>query len=341
MSELIEDMKSVRFNVIQLNERVRVTEDTFLNPSDHCKSEKASYFFGLMEVLGWGRDNISTLVGKPPKKDKKDESEKGRDKKATTTEQPKENFSFQWSSQGDKYPEVDSYEDVITFLKSLNISAIIVGNGKGLPGGYLFDAPIHTLKPNTTISSLELKNRSKQPYLRYTIRGRTDILVKYDPKKPPGHRNTKYLIEIKTAYDFRLESALREAVLQLVGCNASNTFHSPPVILTNLAGKHYVLFVVLEGDPKINLSFSLKVYEMETFREAVDYAEELSQRECVTSHFCRPSSAPPSPPLASPEKPGDKDAGEDDDEVYNNAQLSPVNAGDQDDDDVPDLEVIA
>ena len=65
-------MKSVWFSVMQLNERVRNTQDTYLFPSNHYKSEKSSYFFVLMEVLGWRRDNISTLVEKPPKKDKKD-----------------------------------------------------------------------------------------------------------------------------------------------------------------------------------------------------------------------------------------------------------------------------
>ncbi len=190
------------------------------------------------------------------------------------------------------------------FLRGKNIAVTIIGNGQGLPDGLLYDSKIYTLKPNSKVPSAELKLQSKQPSLRYVIRGRTDILVKYDDNEAAGHRNNKYLIELKTPHDFKEESALREAVLQLIGVNAGNYHHSPCVILSNLASKHYVLYIDLKGDPKIRLCFELVVRRMETFDQAINLCEELSSRESVTMHFCRSSSAPPSPPQAISEDDG-------------------------------------
>jgi hypothetical protein len=116
---------------------------------------------------------------------------------------------------------------------------------------------------------------------------------------PLGKSNNCYFIEIKRVEDFVLEDSLREAVLQLIGGNASNSFHSPPVLLTNLASMHFVLYITLEGDPTVELRFKLNVLKMETFGVALAFVEErTSTMMSVTLHMGRKPTPPSSPPMA-------------------------------------------
>lgn len=114
---------------------------------------------------------------------------------------------------------------------------------------------------------------------------------------PLGKGNNRYFIEIKREEDFVLEDSLREAVLQLIGGNASNSFHSPPVLLTNLARMHFVLYITLVSDPTEALRFKLNVIKMPTFGVAIAFLEErTAEMKSVTLHLGRkptPSSSPP------------------------------------------------
>ena len=74
-----------------------------------------------------------------------------------------------------------------------------------------------------------------------------------------GKSNNRYFIEIKRVEDFLEEDSLGEAVLQLIGGNAFNSFYSPPVLLTNLDMQHFVLFIILDWDPMLELKFRLNV----------------------------------------------------------------------------------
>jgi hypothetical protein len=75
------------------------------------------------------------------------------------------------------------------------------------------------------------------------------------------------------------EDSLREAVLQLIGGNASNSFHSPSVLLTNL-----VLYISL----KDNLQLKLNVIKMQSFGDALAFVEaQTSEMNSVTLHLGR------------------------------------------------------
>ena len=60
----------------------------------------------------------------------------------------------------------------------------------------------------------------------------------------------RFAIEIKTVNGLNksADSGMFEAQLQLIGLNAFNTSNSPPVLLTNLAKSHCVLFLAYKGD---------------------------------------------------------------------------------------------
>lgn len=90
---------------------------------------------------------------------------------------------------------------------------------------------------------------------------------------------------------------MREAVLQLIGGNASNSFRSPPVLLTNLDKMHFVLYITLDGDPTLNLKFKLNVVKMPTFGVALAFVEDRwSEMKSVTLQLGRKPTPPSSPP---------------------------------------------
>jgi hypothetical protein len=302
IKEVRKEMHNIVFGLHTMIEKIPRIEDVGVTPSEHCKSSKGEVFFDIMGLLGFEQDPLKSLV---------------REYCFETTSNPEcmdrrisLDFKFVWVKSGKKCEEAESYSPVQEHLSSKGIVAGIVGNGENLPDGLLYRSKIHTLKPNLRISSLELKKKGEHPIWRYTVRGRTDLVVKYNVNRGYGQFNNKYLIEIKTVDDFKEETALREAFLQLLGTNASNSFHSPSVILTNLATKHFVLYISMEGDPQERLQFKLNILKMVTFGDAIFFAEELSQRPSITSCFCRASSAVSSPLDGTPEKgnPIDDDA---------------------------------
>lgn len=124
------------------------------------------------------------------------------------------------------------------------------------------------------------------------------VLIKADPTISLGKINNRYFIEIKRVQDFTGdgEECLREAVLELIGGNASNYFHSPPVLLTNLCEKHFVLFITLVGNPAIELKFKLNVHKLPSFGTALAFVEERTKSmKSVTLHLGRRPTPPVSP----------------------------------------------
>ena len=203
-------------------------------------------------------------------------------------------YSFHW---GKDQPEVDSYEPLMNHLRDQNIHTVCVGDGQNLPDGLLYYEEIWSLKKNTLFSSNDLRKTGNAPVFKYILRGRTDLVRKKYPDEPLGKSNNQYFIEIKRVSDFVEEDSLREAFLQLVGGNASNSFHSPPVLLTNLSKKHYVLFITLDGNPTVCLKYKLHVLKMPTFGFAVAFLEErTAEMNSVTLHFGRRPTPPSSPP---------------------------------------------
>jgi hypothetical protein len=120
--------------------------------------------------------------------------------------------------------------------------------------------------------------------------------------------NTRYAIEIKPK-GFKLREALKEAYLQLVGLSVSNNNTSPPVILTDLNDKHFVLCFELE-DP-VHRKFKLCIDQFPSLVMCIQRCRALANKPCFTTCFGSPPLAPPSMQEGSNEEVGDD---EDDEE---------------------------
>ena len=277
--KLSTDVHALALRQHVMNEQLPKITQVFITPSEYKKSIHKEIFLDVLHVFGFGRRNMSDRVV---------DYMEPRPANSDTFE-----YNFLWE---EGQPESDSYEKLMTHLCDKKLDIVCVANGQGLPDGLLYYEEIWSLKKNTTLSSEDMRKTGNAPVFKYTLRGRTDLVrIKYRDE-PLGKSNNQYFIEIKRAADFALEDSLREAFLQLVGGNASNSFHSPPVLLTNLAMTHYVLFVTLVGDPTICLKYELHVLKMPTFGVAVAFLEErTAEMNSVTLHFGRRPTPPSSP----------------------------------------------
>jgi hypothetical protein len=258
----------------------------------------------MMEMFGFGRSNITTkienFVGAFPKSVELD-------------------FTFEWNVQ----KESASYEPLLKHLLDCGICAVRVSEGQNLPDGILYHEQLWTLKKSTKLRSEDLRITGEETVFRYTLQGCTDLVIKKCIANPLGKSNNRYFIEIKRVKNFNLEDSLREAVLQLIGGNASNSFHSPPVLLTNLNEEHYVLYISLVGDPTENLVFKLNVVKMPSFGVALAFVEEhTAEMRSVTLHLGRR----PTPPTTPPKAKNDSESKDDEDitESFRSVSLAEV-----------------
>jgi hypothetical protein len=252
-----------------------VAFETDITPSRYNKSEATIIFFDLLAILGLPRQPISDLVVEY--------------EESSSESNPYANFTFRWvvgSKESDAYPPLQNY------LESIGILTRNVSSGKHLPQGCLYYKQLWTLRDNISSSSAE---NGKVLMLKYNLSGRTDFVRIKNKDLELGESNIRYFIEVKPV-GFTLEEALRECVLQLIGGNASNSFHSPPVLLTNLNGLHFVLFITQVGDPREALAYKLNVLKMRSLSTALGWVEKrTSTMRSETLHLGRkptPSSSP-------------------------------------------------
>ena len=262
-------------------------ETRHLTPSTASQNEQTTT--GLLRALGL---NTAPLQPAPPKYTK-------------TGEGSKWTFKFKWPrdtdgdgdvGENDRTLEKVSYRHVVQFLQGLGQCAYCVADGDRLTGSdkNLFKTDIYTLRPkDPTIHG--------QPVHRiHTVSGRTDVVVLTRDYMAEGHTTiqpmmVKLLIEIKTAEAMKKSSSgkpcRREAAIQLVGINAANYWRSPPVIMSNLANVHYVLYLVrVEG---VAHEYNIIDQECASFSSAVHFALSISDRDCVTADFSRRPTPPP------------------------------------------------
>jgi hypothetical protein len=195
------------------------------------------------------------------------------------------NFVYNFAGNTESF----AYEPLKDFLCSMGLHPQIIGSGTGLPNGLLYNVDIYTLKPRRSVSSDVLREKQMEPKLIFKLRGRTDLVVLTQEDAPMSNMYIKYYIEVKTVSDFKEKTAMREAVLQLIGGNVGAYYHSPPVLLTNLNSKNFVLNIIqsVKDDCDI-LSFALKVTSFNTFGEALKYVESLTvEMMSVTRDFAR------------------------------------------------------
>jgi hypothetical protein len=261
-----------------MNEKLPKITDVRITPSEYKKSTHKEVFLDVMEMVGFGRMNLSERVTKF---------------EGTLERSTEFDFSYSWV-KGES--ESSSYEPLMEHLTKYGISVVCVDGGQGLPDGLLYNEELWTLKKNTSLRSEELRKTGNEPIFKYTICGRTDLVRIRCKDEALGKSNNRYFIEVKRVEDFVQEDSLREAVLQLIGGNASNSFHSPPVVLTNLAKMHFVLFVNLDGDPTVELKFKLSVLKMRTFGAAIAFVEEKTTTfQSVTLYLGRKPTPQASP----------------------------------------------
>ena len=279
VQEVAKEVHSVSLRQHIMNEKLPKITDVRITPSEYKKSIHKDVFMDVMEVVGFGREKMTQRITKF------EGTSIGRSAEL--------DLSYNWMKG---QSESQSYEPLMKHLNDHDINIVCVDGGQGLPDGLLYNEEIWTLKKNTSLRSEELRKTSSEPIFKYIISGRTDLVRIRYKDEALGKNNNRYFIEIKRVEDFVQEESLREAVLQLIGGNASNSFHSPPVVLTNLAKMHFVLFITLEGDPTLELKFKLSILKMRTFGDAIAFAEEKTTTfQSVTLHLGRKPTPQASP----------------------------------------------
>ena len=303
IQEMREEVHSVALRQHIMNEKLPKITEVFITPSEYKKSKNKETFLDLMEIFGFGRVRIDSQIivfsGAHP------------------MNSAELNYVHQWK-KGQSEPA--SYNGLQEHLHTHGIDTVVVGEGQGLPDKLLYHEELWTLKKNTSLRSEDSRKTGEELIFKYILEGRTDLVRTRDSADPLGKSNNRYFIEIKRVVDFVEEDSLREAVLELIGGNASNSFHSPPVLLTNLATMHYVLYISLASDPTVALRFKLNVVKMPTFGVALAFVEERTAKmKSVTLHLGRKPTPPPSPSKAkNASEPNDD---EDTTESFGNASL--------------------
>lgn len=301
--EMRDELHSVAIRQHIMNEKLPKITEVFITPSEYKKSKHKETFLDLIDMFGFGRNHIAHHI-----------------QSYTGTLPLKSNeldFTYRWQNGQE---EGASYQPLQKHLTDHGIETVIVSEGQGLPDQLLYHEELWTLKKSTALRSADLRKTGEEPIFKYILKGRTDLVRKRYQDDPLGKSNNRYFIEIKRVEDFVEENSLRECVLQLIGGNASNCFHSPPVLLTNLARMHYVLFITLVGEPAVELKFKLNVLKMPSFGVALAFVEDSTAiMKSVTRHLGRrptPQSSPPKEKNATVSEDGEEFA-----ERFNNVSL--------------------
>eukprot|EP00523_Entomoneis_sp_CCMP467_P003480 CAMPEP_0168764528 /NCGR_PEP_ID=MMETSP0724-20121128/24918_1 /TAXON_ID=265536 /ORGANISM="Amphiprora sp., Strain CCMP467" /LENGTH=332 /DNA_ID=CAMNT_0008813751 /DNA_START=45 /DNA_END=1043 /DNA_ORIENTATION=+ len=173
-------------------------------------------------------------------------------------------FDFKWPVQSldDKVLERTSYAPVLKYLRGLDLLA-------------------EDENPNDV--------RGQKVYHRHRVQGRTDLVV-LNKSRQGGEilrSMVRIAIEIKTTNGYKqsVDGCMGEAQLQLIGLNAFNTNHTPPVLLSNLAKTHFVLYLDYSDD---GWSYVIKKRLCATFSAALHFALEKSNEDSISANFSRP-----------------------------------------------------
>jgi hypothetical protein len=305
MLQLQERDQAIMLQLHEVRSNVKVT-NCKLTPSSDCESSAEIPYTNLMEVLGLTRVmNVLhfTVVGE------------------TTSACLLPIFpKFSW---GD-LTEASGYPALIDYLRKAGLHPRDVSNGQSLPHGHLFNTDIHSLRPLSGVTSGVLRKSNLEPKLKYNISGTSDIICLDDTQSNISRGECLLCIEVKRVQDMEgdaaVNKALREGVLQLIGLNAGNPYKSPPVIVTNLSGKHYVLFISKQnGEDKVK--FDLNVQRFNSLSQALFRAQHLTTRGCITQLF----GSAPTPPHSSDGSIGNNDDDEDEADSECKVQVVEVN----------------
>lgn len=288
---------------IAIDQKLRIISDQtavekrILTPSDACLSANTSDFTRLVTLLRLAdsarlSEMIENFAEEP------------------LPQLPK--FAFKWktpavdAAEGEITPaankekslERQSYRPLIEYLESLSMCAVDVSDGQKCQGKNMFDSEVHTIRPNTILNTVTLMKTSQCPFLIQQLRGRTDVAIiaeKYAAAICVTKFQIRVAIEVKTvALMNSIDACLREAAVQLIGINTENIERSPPVLLTNLVGRHYCLYLTCGDSPEVHLEYKMRIIQFETFEEALSFALQRGDLPPVTAHFGRRPTPPAS-----------------------------------------------
>ena len=196
---------------------------------------------------------------------------------------------FHWNWNGENPEESTSYEPVCRFLNGLDLIAEDVSGGQNCIERLLYNSEIYTPREQNPFEV-----NGQKVFLLHRVQGRTDIAVLKQDRN--GGEILKHMvsfaIEIKTtkALEKSHDGCMLEAQLQLIGLNAFNTSSSPPVVLTNLARTHKVLY--LEYKEGEQWGYVIKAQKCKTFPAAIHLAVQKA-KERISAEFSRPTTPDP------------------------------------------------
>ena len=200
-------------------------------------------------------------------------------------------FSFTWSTNDntDRVLERTSYAPVLRFLRSLNILAEDVSEGQHCVEKILYNSEIYTPRKENP-----LEVRGQRVFNCHRVVGRTDIVaLTQDRNNGEITRSmVKFAVEIKTTEGFRKsqDGCLLEAQLQLIGLNAFNVIGSPPVVLTDLARIHEVLYLAYKND---GWGYVIRRKRCSSFPAAIHFAQQKGSEASISDDFSRPMTPDP------------------------------------------------
>eukprot|EP01038_Epipyxis_sp_PR26KG_P016051 gene16051-21794_t len=110
-----------------------------------------------------------------------------------------------------------------------------------------------------------------------------------------GRHDILMAIKVKTvrAMGENLNECLREAVIQLIGLNCANEHRSSPVFLTNLVGRHFVLYLEQENKDS---DIVLIVVKFKSISHALSLCVRVYSRNAITCDWGRPQTPDNSKP---------------------------------------------
>jgi hypothetical protein len=287
--------------VTSIDQKLRILADQtavekrILTPSNGCLSENSGDFTRLFSLLRLAEGPLLSALVEPFQGD-------------LPHDLPK--FTFKWKADPilsetmadvavqEKVIERSSYLPLVQYLSEQSLHAVDVSEGHRCPNKNLFDSEVHTIRPNTTFDTKMLCKVQQCPFFIQQIRGRTDIVI-IDERYASATNVTKFqvrvAIEIKTVNQMnKTDACLREAAVQLVGLNTENIERTPPVLLTNLCGRHFVLYLSMLPNPDVHLVFKIHIIQFDTFEQALEFSLRRGDLPPITSYFGRKPTPPAS-----------------------------------------------
>ena len=196
------------------------------------------------------------------------------------------NFHWKWISveSDDRVLERSSYKPVLQFLRGLGLKADDVSEGQHCVEKLLYNSEIYTPRLENP-----LQVRGQRVYHLHRVQGRTDLVILRQGRNGGDitRQMVQVAIEIKTVNGLNQsqDGCLFEVQLQLIGLNVFNVFGSPPVVLTNLARTHLVLYLDYKED---GWSYIIKSQKCKTFPAAVHFAIQKGSAKGISTNFSRP-----------------------------------------------------